>query len=96
MRESLALSPHVKLSSAAPVFECYLSLKPGFKARVRGFSHLNIFSQIQLICILHGHKNLSWLSGVERRDAHFRFKEELFNVAGVDINAVGASDDQLG
>ena len=41
-----------------------------------------------------GHKNLSWLSGVERRQAHSLFKEELFSVAGVDIDAADAPDDQ--
>eukprot|EP00731_Ephydatia_muelleri_P021588 Em0014g179a len=41
-----------------------------------------------------GHKNLSWLSGVERIQAHSLFKEELFSVAGVDIDAADAPDDQ--
>ena len=40
------------------------------------------------------HKNLFWLSGVERIQAHSLFKEELFSVAGVDIDAADAPDDQ--
>eukprot|EP00731_Ephydatia_muelleri_P025549 Em0017g632a len=50
--------------------------------------------QVQLLCIPAGYKNLSWLSGVERIQAHSLFKEEPFSVAGVDIDVADTPDDQ--
>ena len=35
---------------------------------------------------------MSWLSGVERIQAHSLFKQELFSVAGVEIDAADAPD----
>ena len=61
------------------VFECYLFLKSGFKTRFQPSKHLLTDAALDLV---HpGHKNLSWLSGVERIQAHSLFKEELFSVA---------------
>ena len=50
--------------------------------------------KIGLICQTYpGHKNLSWLSGVERIQAHSLFKQELFSFAGVEIDVAGAPGD---
>ena len=65
------------------VFECYLFLKSGFRTRFQPSKHRLTDAALDLV---HpGHKNLSWLSGVERIQAHSLIKEELFSVAGVDI-----------
>ena len=46
-------------------FECYLSLKSGFKTRFQPSKHL-----LTDAALVHSrHKNLSWLSGVERIQA---------------------------
>ena len=74
------------------VFECFLFLKSGFRTRFQPSKHRLTDAALDLV---HpGHKNFSWLSGVERIQAHSLFKEELFRVAGVDIDAADAPDDQ--
>ena len=65
------------------VYECYLLLKSGFLTRFDPLSHL-----LTDTALVHpGHKNLSWLTVAQKAQAHARFKEELYTIAGISDNA---------
>ena len=54
-------------------------MKSGFQTRFDPFSHL-----LTDAALVHpGHKNLSWLTVAQKAQAHARFKEELYNIAGI-------------
>ena len=61
------------------VYECYLLLKSGFLTRFDPLSHL-----LTDAALVHpGHKNLSRLTVAQKAQAHARFKEELYTIAGI-------------
>ena len=52
-----------------------------FSVILKSFSHLLIDAAL----VHPGHKNLSWLTVAQKTQAHARFKEELYNIAGIGI-----------
>ncbi|KAL5503543.1 hypothetical protein EMCRGX_G010508 [Ephydatia muelleri] len=65
------------------VYECYLLLKSGFLTRFDPLSHL-----LTDAALVHpGHKNLSRLTVAQKAQAHARFIEELYTIAGISDNA---------
>ncbi|KAL5486863.1 hypothetical protein EMCRGX_G019399 [Ephydatia muelleri] len=62
------------------VYECFLSLKTGFKTRFNPSSFL-----LTDAALVHpGHKSLSWLEPTGREEALQQFKDELLIVAGIE------------
>ncbi|KAL5473994.1 hypothetical protein EMCRGX_G028564 [Ephydatia muelleri] len=62
------------------VYECFLSLKTGFKTRFNPSSFL-----LTNAALVHpGHKSLSWLEPTRREEAIQQFKDELLIVAGIE------------
>eukprot|EP00731_Ephydatia_muelleri_P018591 Em0011g631a len=62
------------------VYECFLSLKTGFKTRFNPSSFL-----LTDAALVHpGHKSLSWLEPTRREEALQQFKDELLIVAGIE------------
>ncbi|KAL5510791.1 hypothetical protein EMCRGX_G006393 [Ephydatia muelleri] len=62
------------------VYECFLSLKTGFKTRFNPSSFL-----LTDAALVHsGHKSLSWLEPTRREEAIQQFKDELLIVAGIE------------
>ena len=62
------------------VYECFLSLKTGFKMRFNPSS----FLQTDAALVHPGHKSLSWLEPTRREEAIQQFKDELLIVAGIE------------
>ena len=62
------------------VYECFLSLRTGFKTRFNPSSFL-----LTDAALVHpGHKSLSWLEPTRREEAIQQFKDELLIVAGIE------------
>ena len=62
------------------MYECFLSLKTGFKMRYNPSSFL-----LTDAALVHpGHKSLSWLEPTRREEAIQQFKDELLIVAGIE------------
>ena len=62
------------------VYECFLSIKTGFKTRFNQSSFL-----LTDAALVHpGHKSLSWLEPTRREEAIQQFKYELLIVAGIE------------
>ena len=69
------------------VFDCYASIKDGFKKRF----NLSLALLTDAALVHPGHKNLSWLPARDKQEAIEQFVDELMNVADADTANIGES-----